>query len=61
MVNNNSQPHADLWSSACLLKAAAVVSRPSKHYCMSDMAQKAVPAKADPTTCTFGSESVVVG
>ena len=59
MVNNNSQPFADLWPSAYLLRAATVVSRPSEHYCMPDMAQKAVPAKADLTT--FGSVSVVVG
>ena len=59
MVNNNSQPFANLWPSACLLRAAAAVSRASKHYCMSDMAQKAVPAKAD--LATFGSVSVVVG
>ena len=50
MVNNNSQPFVDLWPSACLLRAAMAVSRPSKHYCTFDMAQKAVPVKADPTT-----------
>ena len=61
MVKNNSQPFADLWpASACLLRAATAISRPSEHYnCTSDMAQKAVPVKADLTT--FGSVSVVVG
>ena len=60
MVNNNSQPFADLWpASTCLLRAATAISRPSEHYCTSDMAQKAVPVKAGLTT--FGSMSVVVG
>ena len=53
MVNNNSQPFANLWPNACLLRAATAVSRPSEHYCMPDMAQKAVSAKAYLTT--FGS------
>ena len=59
MVNNNSQPFADLWPSACLLRAAAAISRPSEYYCMFDMAQKAAPVKADLTTS--GSVSLVVG
>ena len=58
MDNNNSQLFADLWPSACLLKAATAVSRPSEYYCTPDMAQKAVPAKAD--LFTFGCVSVVV-
>ena len=58
MVNSNNQPFADLWHSAFLLRAATAVSRPSEHHCVSDMAQKAVPAKADLNT--FGSMSVVV-
>ena len=59
MVNNNSQPFADLWPSAYLLRAATAVSRPSEYSCTLDVAQKAVPAKAD--LITFGSVSVVVG
>ena len=59
MVNNNSQPCVDLWLSACLLRASMVISRPSEHYCTFDMAQKAVPVKAD--LATFGNVSVVVG
>ena len=58
MDNNNSQSFADLWPSACLLRAATAISRPSEHYCTPDMPQKAVPAKAD--LFTFGSVSVVV-
>ena len=58
MDNNNSQSFANLWPSACLLRAATAVSRPSEHYCMPDMAQKAIPAKAD--LFTFGNASVVV-
>ena len=59
MVNNNSQPFANLWPSAYLLRAAAAVSRPSEHYCMFEMAQKAVPVKAD--LITSGNVSLVVG
>ena len=58
MDNNNSQSFANLWSSASLFRAAMAVSRPSEHYCTSDMAQKAVPAKAD--LFTLGSVPVVV-
>ena len=32
-------------ASTCLLRAATAVSRSSEYYCMSDMAQKAVPEK----------------
>ena len=60
MDNNNSQSFADLWPSACLLRAITAISRPSEHFCMPDrdMPQKTVPAKAD--LFTFGSVSVVV-
>ena len=58
MDNNNSQSFADLWPSAYLLRAATAISRPSEYYCMPDMPQKAVPAKAG--LFTFGSVSVVV-
>ena len=58
MDNNNSQPFADLWPSACLFRAVTAISKPSEHYCTSDMVQKAVPAKAG--LFTFGSVSVVV-
>ena len=47
MDNNNSQSFADLWSSVCLLRAATAILRPSEHYCMPEMPQKAVPEKAD--------------
>ena len=57
MVSNNSQRFADLWPSACLLRDATAISRPSEHYCMPDMPQKTVSAKAD--LFTFGSVSVV--
>ena len=58
MDNNNSQSFADFWSSACLLRAATAISRPSEHYCTLDMPQKTVPVKAD--LFTFSSVSVVV-
>ena len=59
MVNNNSQSFANLWPRACMLRATMAVSRPSEHYCVPDMAQKAVPAKAD--LFIFGSVLVVAG
>ena len=59
MDNNNNQSFADLWPSACLLRATTAVSKPSEHYCTPDMVQKAIPAKAD--LFTFSSVSVVVG
>ena len=47
MDNNNSQLFADLWPRVCLLRAATAILRPFEHYCMPEMPQKAVPAKAD--------------
>ena len=58
MDNNNSQSFADLWPGVCLLRTAMAFLRPSEHYCIPEMPQKAVPAKA--YLFTFGSVSVVV-
>ena len=57
MDNSNSKSFTDLWPSACWLRAATAVSKPSEHYCTTDMAQKAVPANVN--LFTFGSVSVV--
>ena len=59
MDNNSSQSSVDLWPSACLLGATTAILGPFKHYCIPDISQKAVPAKAD--LFTFGSVLVVVG
>ena len=45
-------------ASICLLRVTTAVSRPSEYLCISDMPQKAVPAKVG--LFTFGSGSVMV-
>ena len=58
MDSNNSHSLADLWPSACFIRAIIAISRSSKHYYTPDMPQKAVPAKVD--LSTFGTGLLLV-